>query len=70
VVIDSNVGIIITQFKFVYPKDIPSHVQAISNHMGQDLESREDVSTHPTPNIAPDFAHHNGEEVLHSPGAI
>ena len=37
--------------------------------MGQDLESREEVPTPPSPNSAWDFAHHNGHEVLHDPGA-
>jgi len=37
--------------------------------MGQDLESRVYVPTPPSPNPARDIAHHNGDEVLHSPGA-
>jgi hypothetical protein len=37
--------------------------------MGQVLESREEVPTLPSPNPARDFAHHNGDEVLHDPGA-
>jgi hypothetical protein len=37
--------------------------------MGQNLESREDVPTLLSPNVASDFAHHNGDEVLHFPGA-
>ena len=44
-------------------------MQTTSNHMGQDLESREDVPTPHSPNPAWDFAHHNGDEVLHGPGA-
>ena len=56
--------------QIIYPKDILSHVLATIHHTGQDLESREDVPTHPTPNIAPDFTHRSGEEVLHCPGTI
>jgi hypothetical protein len=37
--------------------------------MWRNLESREDVPTPPSPNVAPDFAHHNGSEVLRFPGA-
>jgi hypothetical protein len=37
--------------------------------MGQDLESGENVPTPLNPNIASDFAHHHGDEVLHCPGA-
>jgi hypothetical protein len=37
--------------------------------MGRDPESREDVPTPPSPNVAPDFAHHDGHEVLRCPGA-
>jgi hypothetical protein len=37
--------------------------------MGQNLESREDVPTLLSPNVAPDFAHHDGDEVLRCPGA-
>ena len=37
--------------------------------MGQDLKSREDVPTPPSPSNAPDFAHHDCDEVLHCPGA-
>jgi hypothetical protein len=44
-------------------------VKPINNHMGRDLESREDMPTPPSPNVAPDFAHHDGDEVLHCPGA-
>jgi len=43
-------------------------MQTTSNHMGQDLESRVDVPTPPSPNPAQDIAHHNGNEVLQSPG--
>jgi len=44
-------------------------MQTISNHMGLDLESREDVPEHTSPNAEPDFAHPNGNEVLHCAGA-
>jgi hypothetical protein len=37
--------------------------------MGRNLESREDVPTLLSPNVAPDFAHHDGDEVLRCPGA-
>jgi len=37
--------------------------------MAQDLESREDVPAPLNPNVAPDFAHHHGDEVLHCLGA-
>jgi len=53
----------------IYTEDVLSHIQTTSNHMGQDLESREDVPTPPSPNPARNFAHHNGDEVLHDPGA-
>jgi hypothetical protein len=36
--------------------------------MEQDLESRDIVTTPPCTNIAPDFAHHDGNP-LHCPGA-
>jgi hypothetical protein len=44
-------------------------MKTTNNHMGRDLESREDVPTPPSPNVAPDFAHHDGDEVLRCPGA-
>jgi hypothetical protein len=44
-------------------------VKTTNNRMGQNLESREDVPTLLSPNIAPDFAHHDGNEVLRCPGA-
>jgi hypothetical protein len=44
-------------------------MKTTNNHMGQDLESREDVPTFSSPNVAPDFAHHDGDGVLHCPGA-
>lgn len=37
--------------------------------MGQGLESREDVPRPPSPSVASDFAHHDGNEVLHCSGA-
>jgi len=37
--------------------------------MGQDLESREDVPAPPSPKVAADFAHHDGDGVLHYPAA-
>ena len=53
----------------VYPKDVLSHMQITSNHMGRDLESGVDVPSPTSPNVAPDFAHHGGDTVLHSHGA-
>jgi hypothetical protein len=44
-------------------------VKTTNNHMGQGLESREDVPTPASPNVTPDFALHEGDEVLHCPGA-
>jgi len=44
-------------------------MQTTSNHIGQDLESRKDVPTPPSPKVAQDFAHHNDDEVLLYPGA-
>jgi hypothetical protein len=37
--------------------------------MGQDQKNRDNVPTPPSHNFAPDFAHHDGDEVLHFPGA-
>jgi len=37
--------------------------------MEQDLDSSKDVPTPPRPNVAPDFAHCVGDEVLQCPGA-
>jgi hypothetical protein len=59
---------VLSSSDFVYQEDVPSHLQTISNHMGQDLESREDVPTPPSPKPARHFAHHNGNEVLQGPG--
>jgi hypothetical protein len=42
-------------------------MQTASNHMGQDLESREDVPISPRPSMAPAVAHHSGDEMLHCP---
>jgi hypothetical protein len=39
-------------------------VKTTNNHMGQNLESREDVPTPLSPNVAPDFVHHDGDEML------
>jgi hypothetical protein len=36
--------------------------------MVRDLERNEDVPTPLSPNTALDFAHHNGNELLHCPG--
>jgi hypothetical protein len=44
-------------------------MQTTNYHMGQHLESMEDVPTPPCPNVAPDFSHHNDDKVLHCPGA-
>ena len=46
-------------------KDVLSHLQTTSNHIGRDLESREDVPKTPSPEVGPDFSHHDGDEVLH-----
>jgi len=43
-------------------------MQPTSNNMGWDLENRQCVPTHPSPDVAPDFAHHD-TEVLHCHGA-
>ena len=45
-----------------------SFTRAISNHKELDLESKEEVPEHPSPNAEPDFAHHNGSEILHCAG--
>jgi hypothetical protein len=55
--------------QIVFPEDVLSHVKTINNHMGRDLKSREDVPALPSPNVAPDFAHHDGNEVLCCSGA-
>ena len=55
--------------QIVYPKNVILHVQTTSNHMGQDLESKVDVPTPPSTNVAPDFGHHNDDKLLHCPGA-
>ena len=44
-------------------------MQMTSNHTRQDPESRKNVPTPPSRNVAPASAHHNGSEVLHLPGA-
>jgi len=36
--------------------------------MQQDMESRNDVPTPHSPTNVPDFAHYDGDEVLHCPG--
>jgi hypothetical protein len=65
--IDSSVDIV---FRFkLFTLDILSHTQITSNYLGQDLESREDEPTPLNSSVAPDFAHHHGDEVLHCPGA-
>jgi len=51
-----------------YPKHIPLHVHATSNHMGWGLESRKDMPTSPSPIVEPNFEHHDGREVLQCPG--
>ena len=55
--------------QIIYPKDVLSHMQTISNHMGLDLESRMKAPEHPSPNTEPNFAHHSGNAVLHCAGA-
>jgi len=52
--------------QIVYPEDVLSHVQTTSNHTVQDPGSREHVPTHPSPDTAADFTHHDGGE-LHCP---
>jgi hypothetical protein len=37
--------------------------------MGQDMESRKNVPSPLNTDVATDFAHHYGDEVLHCPGA-
>jgi len=49
-------------------EDVLSHLQTTSNHMGRDLENTEDAPTLPSPIVVPDFAHHNGYDLLHCPG--
>jgi len=45
-------------------------MQTTSNQMGRDLESRKVMPPQPpSPNTALNFPHHNGDEVLHCPGA-
>jgi hypothetical protein len=51
--------------QIVYPEDVISHVQTTGNHREHDMESRNDVPTPHSPNIPPDFVHHNGDVVLH-----
>jgi hypothetical protein len=53
----------------VYSQNFIPHVQTTSHYIRQDLESRADVPTPPSPFVAPEFAHHNGDEVLNCPGA-
>jgi len=40
-----------------------------NHYMGRDLGSWDDVPTPPSPNVLPDFAHHDGDKVLHCPRA-
>ena len=55
--------------QIVYPEDLLSHMKTTSNQLGRDLECRGNVPTPSSPNVAPDCAHYNGNEVLHCPGA-
>jgi hypothetical protein len=43
-------------------------VKTTNNHVGRDLESREDVPTLFSPKVAPDLAHHDGDEALEQNG--
>jgi len=52
----------------VYRQNFIPHVQATSHHIQQDLESRVDVPTLPSPCVASGFAHHNGDKALNCPG--
>jgi hypothetical protein len=52
-----------------FPRRSLAHVQTTINHTARDLESREDVPTPPNLNTTLDFAHHDGDKVLHYPGA-
>ena len=55
--------------QIAYPENVIPHDQTTCHHMGWDLESRVDVPKPPRTNLEPDFAHHDGDEVLHCPGA-
>jgi len=44
-------------------------MQTTNNQMGRDLKSRKVVPQYPSPNTMLDFAHHDGNEVLHCCGA-
>jgi len=44
-------------------------VKTTRHQKGRDTECRENVPTHPSPIIAPDYAHYDGNEKLHCPGA-
>lgn len=55
--------------QIIYPENVLSHTQTTVNHVGWDLESRENVPTPPIPNIAPDFAHLGSDDVFHCTGA-
>ena len=52
-----------------FPRRSLAHVQITINHTARDLESREDVPTPPSLNTTLDFAHLDGDKVLHYPGA-
>jgi len=49
------------------PEGVLSHVQT-SNHTQQDMESRNDMPTPHSPTSVADFAHYDGDKVLHCPG--
>jgi len=56
--------------QIVYPEDAVSHVQTARNqYVGRDFESWDHVPTLPSPKLPPDFAHHDGDKVLHCRGA-
>jgi hypothetical protein len=42
---------------------------ARNQYMGRDLESWDHVPTPPSLNVPPDFTHHDGDKMLHCPGA-
>jgi hypothetical protein len=45
------------QIQIFYPKDVLSHFETTTNHIGWDQESREDVPTPLCPSVEPDSAH-------------
>jgi len=66
---DSNVGIIF-RFESFTPKIFFHMCEQLLITWGKIWSVGRMCQHIPPPNIAPDFAHHNGEELLHCPGAI